>query len=203
MIPIAVRQFNTLQPYGPIFAQMQAYTRQRDENAPDALWFLEHAPVFTQGQAGKPEHILDPRDIPIVQSDRGGQVTYHGEGQLMVYTLFDLKRLSFGLKQFVDTLEHSIIALLKTYKIAAHTQPGAPGVYVNKAKICSLGLRVKKGCTYHGISLNVNMDLAPFTQINPCGFSQLTMTQIADFVPSITVEKVIVDLLPILEKSLT
>jgi lipoyl(octanoyl) transferase len=200
---LSIRQFASLQPYSVIFEQMQEYTRQRSIDSPNALWFLEHEPVFTQGQAGKPEHILSAGNIPIVQSDRGGQVTYHGPGQLMIYALYDLKQLSLGLKDFVSRLENSIIMLLKKYDIPAATKNGAPGVYVADQKICSLGLRVRKGCTYHGMSLNVNMDLAPFTQINPCGFSQLTMTQIADFVPKITLEKVTTDLLPILEKSLS
>lgn len=194
-----VKRFAQLQNYEDIFEKMREYTHQRTAESPDQLWFLEHAPVFTQGQAGKQEHILHAGSIPVVQSDRGGQVTYHGPGQLMIYTLFDLKRLDFTVTEFVSKLEQCIILLLKHYGIKAHTKEKAPGVYVDNEKICSLGLRVRHARAYHGLSLNVNMDLHPFTQINPCGFSQLTMTHIAAFVPNITLSQVIDDLLPILE----
>jgi lipoyl(octanoyl) transferase len=195
---VNISQFPPLQDYTAIFQQMKQYTLQRNENTADALWLLQHAPVFTQGQAGKPEHILDPGDIPIVQSDRGGQVTYHGPGQLMIYLLYDLKRLRFTISTFVQTLQNSIIELLAKYAIPAQTQCTAPGVYVEGAKICSLGIRVRKGCAYHGLSLNVNMDLSPFRRINPCGVSQLKMTQIHDFIPNINVQTVIDDVIPIL-----
>ncbi len=186
----ALKTFSSFQEYQHIFQLMKGYTQERDEISQDALWLLEHQPVFTQGQAGKAEHVLNPGSIPLVQSDRGGQVTYHGPGQLMIYTLFDLKRLQLGIKDFVQILEQSIITMLKSYGINAHTQCKAPGVYVDNAKICSIGLRIRHFRAYHGLSLNVNMDLSPFKRINPCGFKQLKMTQISDFVPDITVDKV-------------
>lgn len=201
MIPTPiVKRFASLQNYESIFEKMRDYTYHRTPESADQLWFLEHSPVFTQGQAGKPEHILNPGAIPIIQSDRGGQVTYHGPGQLMIYTLIDLKRLSLHVTEFVAKLEQCIIILLKQYNIIAHTKEKAPGVYVAGEKICSLGLRVRHARAYHGLSLNVNMDLQPFTQINPCGFSQLKMTQISAFLPGITLSQVVDDLLPILEK---
>jgi lipoyl(octanoyl) transferase len=196
--PISLCQYSQLQQYQPIYQQMREYTLNRTAQTPDALWLLEHYPVFTQGQAGKAEHVLDAGAIPVIQSDRGGQVTYHGPGQLMIYTLFDLKRLNIGLKTYVRKLEQSIIDLLQSYGILAHTKCNAPGVYVDNAKICSLGLRVRHQRTYHGMSLNVNMDLSPFSQINPCGFSQLKMTQIRDYIPHITITKVMQDIQPLL-----
>jgi lipoyl(octanoyl) transferase len=196
--PIHFSQFTQYQAYEPIYQQMREYTSQRIESTPDAVWFLEHFPVFTQGQAGKAEHILDPGNIPIIQSDRGGQVTYHGPGQLMIYTLFDLKRLDLGIKSFVQHLQKSIIELLKIYGITANLKNQAPGVYIKDAKICSIGLRVRQGCTYHGLSLNVNMDLTPFSQINPCGFRQLKITQIKNYIPTITLTDVIENLRPLL-----
>lgn len=195
---INVSQFSTLQPYQPLYEEMKEYTRLRTPNSPDAIWLLEHQAVFTQGLAGKKEHILDAGNIPIIQSDRGGQVTYHGPGQLMIYTLMDLKRLNMGVKPFVRHLENAIIELLQQYNITGHTQCDAPGVYVDNAKICSLGLRVSRGCAYHGLSLNVNMDLSPFKRINPCGFHLLQMTQISDFIPNIGIQTVMQDVLPIL-----
>jgi lipoyl(octanoyl) transferase len=200
--PIKVSHYKEPVAYSDIFQAMRTYTLQRTENTPDAIWLLQHEPVFTQGQAGKAEHILQPGDIPIIQSDRGGQVTYHGPGQLMIYTLFDLKRLNFGLKRFVRKLEQSIIRLLHQYGIDAHTQCNAPGVYVNDAKICSMGLRLRHHRVYHGLSLNIKMDLSPFTRINPCGFRELKMTQISDFVPDISVEQVSHDVLPYLNQEL-
>lgn len=201
--PIAVKTFSECQPYDLIYQAMRDYTNNRTPDTQDAIWFLSHEPVFTQGQAGKAEHVLAPGDIPVVQSDRGGQVTYHGPGQLMIYTLYDLKRLKSGLKPFIQGLFHSIITLLASYGIEAHTRDEAPGVYVGPAKICSLGLRVRKGCTYHGMSFNVNMDIEPFSRINPCGFKALPITQIKDFVPNITLETVIADLMPIMLEALS
>lgn len=195
---IVIRQFASIQDYNATFNEMRDFTKARTTDTPDEIWFLEHRPVFSQGLAGKAEHILTPGDIPIVQSDRGGQVTYHGPNQLMIYTLFDLKRLKIGIKAFVSGLEQSIIQLLSGYGIVGHTICGAPGVYVNNAKICSLGLRVTKGCTYHGLCLNVNLDLEPFKRINPCGFKQLKMTRLSDFVPQISLPQVMADLTPIL-----
>src|SRR3990167_7390515 len=146
--------------------KMQEFTDSRDENTPDEIWLLEHPPVFTQGLAGKPEHILNPHAIPVVQTDRGGQVTYHGPGQLVVYTLIDLKRKHLHTREFVRTLEKCVIDVLSELSIAAVSKCDAPGVYVNNEKICSIGLRVRKGCSYHGIAFNIDMDLTPFSYIN-------------------------------------
>lgn len=166
-----------LQSYQTIWQAMQQFTEQRTSDTPDEIWLLEHESVFTQGQAGKAEHILFPGDIPVVQVDRGGQVTYHGPGQLVAYVLLDIKRRNMGVRQLVTLLEQTLIALLARYKIDAIARPDAPGVYVNEAKIASLGLRVRKGCTFHGLALNVDMDMAPFGRINPCGYAGMQMTQ--------------------------
>lgn len=176
--------------YTPIWDAMKQFTIDRTAETEDQLWLLEHNPVYTQGLAGKPEHVLNPQDIPVVQSDRGGQVTYHGPGQLMAYTLFDLERLGLNTRCFVAELEKTIIDLLADYDLSAYGKRDAPGVYIDDAKICSIGLRVKRNCAYHGIALNVNMDLNPFQHINPCGFAKLPMTQIADFIPTITIEEI-------------
>lgn len=165
------------QPYQPCWEKMQAFTQARNESTLDEIWLLEHFPVFTQGQNGKPEHVLNAGDIPIVQTDRGGQVTYHGPGQLMVYTLVDLKRKKLNVRQLVTLLEQSIIDLLAEHRITAYAKADAPGIYVNDAKIGSIGLRIRKGCSYHGIAFNVALDLEPFTRINPCGFTALKMAQ--------------------------
>lgn len=172
--------------YQPIWQQMKDFTVSRDAETEDELWLLEHNPVYTQGLAGKPEHVLNPQQIPVIHTDRGGQVTYHGPGQLMAYTLFDLKRLNLSTRCFVRALENVVIALLADYAITAQGKVDAPGVYVNGAKICSIGLRVKRDCVYHGIALNVKMDLTPFNHINPCGFAKLPMTQLAEFVPDVS-----------------
>ena len=164
--------------YQDTLAQMSQFTGKRNEDTPDELWFLQHHPVFTQGQAGKKEHILSPGDIPIVQSDRGGQVTYHGPGQLVCYLLLDLKRKHLGVRDLVDGIENSIIQLLEIYGIESSAKREAPGVYVQDSKIAQLGLRVKKGCSYHGLSLNIAMDLEPFERINPCGFEGLKVTDL-------------------------
>ena len=179
-----------LQAYEPIWDKMKQFTSSRDEDTPDELWLVEHPPVYTQGQAGKPEHILHTRDIPIIQTDRGGQITYHGPGQLLAYILMDIQRRQMGIRTLVRQLEQLLISLLKQFNISAETRCGAPGVYVNEKKIASIGLRVKKGCTYHGIALNVGMDLSPFTDINPCGYAKLQMTQINDVVPDIDMAQV-------------
>ena len=191
-----------LQPYEPIFARMRDFTLSRDAQTPDELWLLEHPPVFTQGQAGKPEHVLLPGDIPVVQSDRGGQVTYHGPGQLVGYVLVDLHRRGYGIRSLVTRLEQSMIECLAAYGIAAAARPDAPGVYVDGRKIGSLGLRVRKGCTYHGLSLNVAMDLAPFQRINPCGLQGLAMTQTSELGGPADVAQVGRDLEPILLRHL-
>lgn len=168
------------QDYLSCWQAMQEFTNQRHAETLDEIWLLEHDPVFTQGQNGKAEHILNPGDVPIVQTDRGGQVTYHGPGQLMGYTLIDLKRKRFNVRELVTRLEQSIIDLLAEYKITAVAKRDAPGVYVEEKKICSLGLRIRRGCSYHGMAFNVSMDLRPFSRINPCGFAELKMTQFAE-----------------------
>ncbi len=166
--------------YEPTLEAMREFTLSRTAHALDELWCLEHEPVFTQGQAGKAEHLLAPGDIPVVQVDRGGQVTYHGPGQLVVYTLIDIKRLGINVRQLVSHLEHSVVDLLALYGIDGYPKPDAPGVYVEDAKIASLGLRIKRGCAYHGLALNVAMDLEPFGRINPCGYQGLAVTQMKD-----------------------
>ena len=174
---MVIVKYLELQPYLETLDKMQKFTKNRDDQTKDEIWFLEHHSVFTQGKAGKPEHIISPDNIPVVRSDRGGQVTYHGEGQLICYLLIDLKRKSLKLKTFIEKIEQAVIEFLKSFSITAHQKPNAPGVYVDNKKICSLGLRVKKQCTYHGFSLNINMDLTPFSKINPCGFKNLKITQ--------------------------
>lgn len=168
--------------YLPVFQAMQAFNDRRTADTEDELWIVEHNPVFTQGLAGKAEHLLVRDGIPVVQIDRGGQITYHGPGQLVVYTMIDFKRRKTSVRRIVSALENSIIATLAAYGIAAAADPQRPGVYVGGKKIASLGLRIKNGAVYHGLALNVDMDLTPFTHINPCGYAGLQMTQIADFV---------------------
>jgi lipoyl(octanoyl) transferase len=167
------------QAYEPVWRAMQSYTATRDENSPDELWFLEHDAVFTQGQAGKAEHILMPGDIPVVQVDRGGQVTYHGPGQLVGYILVDLRRAGIGVRELVTVIEESIVEFLAEIGIPAHPRSDAPGVYVESgAKIAQLGLRVRRGCSFHGLSLNIDMDLSVFQRINPCGHQGMEVTDI-------------------------
>ncbi len=182
-----IRTLGTL-PYLDVLKKMQSFTESRTAETEDELWIVEHPAVFTQGQAGKPEHLLFSSTIPVVQSDRGGQITYHGPGQLIIYTLIDFKRLNIPLRTLIEGIENAIIATLAHYGVTAWGKREAPGVYVHKrgreAKIASLGLRIKKGAIYHGLSLNVSMDLTPFTQINPCGYAGLPMAQITDFRPS-------------------
>ncbi len=171
-----------LEDYEPVWRRMQAFTRERDEATADEIWLVEHPPVFTQGQAGKAEHILAPGDIPVIQVDRGGQVTYHGPGQMVMYPLIDLNRLGIGVRQFVTRLEQCIIDFSATFGIQAERLPNAPGVYVEGRKLASLGLRVKRGRSFHGVAFNINMDLEPFSRINPCGFANLQVTQLVDLV---------------------
>lgn len=179
------------QEYVPIFEQMQAFNAQRTEETEDELWVVEHYPVFTQGLAGKPEHLLMSSNIPVVQIDRGGQITYHGLGQLVVYTMIDFKRRKTSVRHIVSALENAIIATLAEYGITAAADPHRPGVYVGERKIASLGLRIKNGSVYHGLALNVDMDLEPFHQINPCGYAGMEMTQIRDYVqPAPTLDDV-------------
>lgn len=168
------------QPYEPTWSAMQAFTDERTEHSIDELWLLEHEPVFTQGQAGKAEHILAPGDIPVVKVDRGGQVTYHGPGQLVAYFLLDIRRRKMGVRQLVNAIEDTIVAMMAEYAVEASARPDAPGVYVNNAKLCSLGLRIRKGCSFHGLALNVDMDLSPFSRINPCGYAGMQMVQTTD-----------------------
>ncbi|KZN64550.1 lipoate-protein ligase B [Pseudoalteromonas luteoviolacea CPMOR-1] len=177
------------QSYEPIWQKMQHFTDQRDDSAADEIWLVEHNPVFTQGQAGKAEHVLAPGDIPVVKVDRGGQVTYHGPGQQMMYVLFNLRRLKIGVRELVTWLEETIIETLQEYNINAYAKADAPGVYVNNCKIASLGLRVRRGCSFHGLALNVNMDLSPFLRINPCGYAGMEMVQTSDLNGPTTLEE--------------
>lgn len=176
---LIVRQLG-LQEYGPILKRMKDFTAQRDETTADELWCLEHPAIFTMGLNGKKKNLLNVSNIPVINIDRGGQVTYHGPGQLIIYTLIDLARLKIGVKEFVHIIEQSIIELLSDYGINAQCKENAPGVYVEGAKIAALGLRVKKNKSYHGLSLNIDMDLSPFLQINPCGYEGLAVTQLTD-----------------------
>jgi len=182
LIPELVVRRLGLQEYRPVWRAMRYLAENPKLDKNDEIWLLSHKPVYTQGQAGKAEHVLNPGDIPVVQIDRGGQVTYHGPGQLVAYLLINVRRRNFGVRVLVDLIEKALIATLKDYDIAATTRPKAPGVYVNDAKIAALGLRIKNGWSYHGLSLNVNMDLTPFASINPCGFENLAVTQVADFI---------------------
>ncbi|MDD5240806.1 MAG: lipoyl(octanoyl) transferase LipB [Sulfuricella sp.] len=166
--------------YLPTWRAMQDFTAQRGPETPDELWLLEHPPVYTLGMAGKPEHLLHATAIPVVKIDRGGQITYHGPGQIVVYLLLDLKRRKLGVKELVRRMEQAVIDLLARYHVVAERRDKAPGVYVGEAKIAALGLRIKNGCCYHGLSLNVDMDLAPFRNINPCGYEGLAVTQCRD-----------------------
>ena len=171
-----------LRPYQETWDAMRDYTANRDAASEDQIWLVQHPPVYTQGQAGKPEHLLIRDDIPVVQIDRGGQITYHGPGQLVIYTMINFKRRKTSVRHIVSALENAIIATLAEYGIASAADPDRPGVYVGERKIASLGLRIKNGAVYHGLALNVDMDLSPFRQINPCGYAGMEMTQIADFV---------------------
>ena len=166
--------------YEPVWRAMQSFTDTRDDDTVDELWLVEHPPVFTQGQAGKAEHVLAPGDIPVIPVDRGGQVTYHGPGQIVAYPLVDLKRLGVGVKEFVHRIEETIIRVLARYGVQGERVEGAPGIYVDGAKIASLGLRVRRGCSFHGLAFNVDMDLEPFSRINPCGFAGLEVIRLSD-----------------------
>ncbi|HAQ73979.1 lipoyl(octanoyl) transferase LipB [Stutzerimonas nitrititolerans] len=178
---LGVRELGLVE-YLPTWQAMQHFTNNRGPQTADEVWLLQHFPVFTQGQAGKAEHLLLPGDIPVVQADRGGQVTYHGPGQLVGYLLLDVRRLGFGVRELVNRIEHSLIDLLSGYGVEAAAKPDAPGVYVDGAKIASLGLRIRNGRSFHGLALNVDMDLEPFQRINPCGYAGLKMTQLRDLV---------------------
>lgn len=186
---IQIRQLG-LQPYEPISQAMHDFTDTRDENTPDEIWLVEHERVFTQGQAGKAEHVLVPGDIPVIQSDRGGQVTYHGPGQQVMYVLLNLKRRKLGVRELVTILEQTVVNTLAQLGIEAYPRADAPGVYVEGRKICSLGLRIRKGCSFHGLALNIDMDLTPFLRINPCGYAGLEMTQVSTLRPGVLVKDV-------------
>jgi len=179
-LPLKVRRLGR-QPYEPVWRAMSAFTDNRVADTVDELWVLEHDPVFTLGQAGKMEHVLVPGDIPVVPVDRGGQVTYHGPGQIVAYPLIDLRRVGVSVRELVNKIEQSIIDALAHWAITAARLDGAPGVYVGPAKIAALGLRVRRGCSFHGLALDVNMDLEPFQRINPCGYKGLAVTQMVDW----------------------
>ena len=176
---LIIRQLDTMD-YSKVWHAMQNFTDERDEKTEDELWLVQHPPVFTQGQAGKEEHLLMPGDIEVVKVDRGGQVTYHGPGQQVIYFMINLRRRKMGVRQLVTLIENAIVYSLNDFGIKAYPKPDAPGVYVNDKKIASLGLRVRKGCSFHGLALNVNMDLSPFLRINPCGYAGLEMIQTCD-----------------------
>jgi lipoyl(octanoyl) transferase len=179
-----------LQPYQQVWQDMQLFTDQRSETTADELWLLQHHPVYTLGKNGKPEHILNARDIPVIESDRGGQVTYHGPGQIVVYTLLDLNRMHLGVRELVTHIENSVIRLLQDYDIRAVARKDAPGVYVDGRKIAALGLRVRKGRSFHGLALNVDMDLEPFARINPCGYQDLEVTQLSELADAVDISVV-------------
>lgn len=179
-----------LQPYSIIYNAMHQFTHQRDSDTQDEIWLVEHPAIFTQGKVGKAEHLLHQTNIPVIQTDRGGQITYHAPGQQIMYILIDLKRLKMGIRDTVSALENSVINTLNDYHISAVAKPDAPGVYVNEQKICSLGLHIQHGCTLHGLALNVDMDLSPFNNINPCGYAGLKMTQVKAFLSDINPEEI-------------
>ena len=179
-----------LQPYSIIYNAMHQFTQQRDTDTQDEIWLVEHPAIFTQGKVGKAEHLLHQTNIPVIQTDRGGQITYHAPGQQIMYILIDLKRLKMGIRDTVSALENSVINTLNDYHISAVAKPDAPGVYVNEQKICSLGLHIQHGCTLHGLALNVDMDLSPFNNINPCGYAGLKMTQVKAFLSDINPEEI-------------
>lgn len=187
-IPPVLQRELGLVDYEPTLQAMKDLTDARTPDDPDQLWLLQHPRVFTQGQAGKAEHVLAPGDIPVIQVDRGGQVTYHGPGQWVLYLMIDLRRRSWGVRDLVNAIEQSIVALLAQYGIDAAPKPEAPGVYVDGAKIAALGLRVRRGCSYHGLSLNVDMDLEPFGRINPCGYQGLQVTSMAGLLPGASID---------------
>jgi lipoyl(octanoyl) transferase len=188
--------------YIPVFEAMRTFTEARAADTLDELWWVEHPPVFTLGLAGKDEHLLAPGDIPVVQVDRGGQVTYHGPGQVVVYCLLDVRRLGFSVRKLVTALERSVIDLLAAHGVAAHARPEAPGVYVGDAKVAALGLRLRQGRSYHGLSLNVAMDLEPFSRINPCGYPGLRVIQLRDLGVDLPPAAAAEELLPRLGRNL-
>lgn len=200
-IPGKIRHLGR-QPYEPLWQRMREFTDQRDSTTPDELWFCEHPPVFTLGMAASHEHVLAPGDIPLVQIDRGGQVTYHGPGQLMVYPLLDVRRAGIGVRALVSALENTMIRFLSEAGIDAVARPDAPGVYVSGAKVASIGLRIRRGCCYHGMAVNVDMDLEPFSRINPCGLTDVSVTDLASLGVAGTPQDVTAKLTPLLSESL-
>lgn len=176
-----------IQPYDKIYAAMQEFTRNRESGQEDEIWILQHPPVFTLGRNGKEQHVLNPGEIPLQRIDRGGQVTYHGPGQIVGYLLIDIRRIKVGVREMVSLIEDSLVDMLAQYEIEAYAKKDAPGVYTDEGKIAALGLRISKGCTYHGLSLNIKMNLEPFSRINPCGYEGLNVVQLADYVPNITI----------------
>lgn len=179
MSSIVLRHLD-LEPYEPTFRAQKAFTDSRNADTPDELWVLQHPAVFTQGQAGKPEHLLHSTTIPVVQIDRGGQITYHGPGQIVAYLLLDMRRNKIGVRDLVRRMENAVIGLCAEYGIEAYGRDDAPGVYVAGSKLAALGLRIRNGCSYHGLALNVDMDLSPYQLINPCGYQGLQVTQLRD-----------------------
>jgi lipoyl(octanoyl) transferase len=196
------RSRTTTADFQQTWREMREFTTKRGPDTPDEIWLCQHPPVFTQGLAGKPEHLLRDIGVPVVKIDRGGQITYHGPGQLVAYLLLDLKRRNLGVKALVSRIEQALIDLLAEYGIKASRRPGAPGVYVNDAKIAALGLKIKNGCCYHGLSLNVDMDLAPFSAINPCGYEGLAVTQLSELCGETDIDRVGDRLVAQLEKQL-
>ena len=184
-----------VQDYQPVYQKMLDFTDGRDVNTTDEIWLLEHNPVYTLGKNGKAHHVLNPGKVPVIQVDRGGQVTYHGPGQLIAYLLLDIRRCHFGVRQVVTAMETALINLLAEYSIDAYAKPDAPGVYVADKKIAALGLRIRKGCSYHGLSLNIDMDTEPFNGINPCGYEGLEVAQLSDFLTGIDTDNIKKDLL--------
>ena len=187
--PLIIRELGQ-QDYSTIWQAMRDFTDQRSSTSDDELWLVEHPPVYTLGQAGKPEHLLNPNDIPVIKTDRGGQVTYHGPGQQVAYALFDIRRLGIGVRQLVTTIEQVVVDTLKDVSITGYPKPDAQGVYVDEKKICSLGLRIRKGCSYHGLALNVDMDLTPFLGINPCGYQGLEMVDCKMLNPLVSLDDI-------------
>ena len=186
----AVVKFLGQEPFEDTWNKMHSFTQTRTADVKDELWVVEHPAIFTLGQAGKRSHILNAHDIPIIQTDRGGQVTYHGPGQIVIYTLLNLKKLSIGIRTLVSSLESAVIKFLSSKNIDAYAKKEAPGIYINEEKIASIGLRVSRGYTYHGIAINVDMDLKPFNYINPCGYENLKMTQLKTFIPDVSIKNI-------------
>ena len=188
--------------YEQTWHEMQRFTDARTEASADEFWVLQHPPVYTLGKNAKPEHVLNPQSTPVINVDRGGQVTYHGPGQVVIYTLLDLNRLKIGVRELVTIIESAIVELLASYGIEANARRDAPGVYVNGDKIAALGLRVRRGCSFHGLAFNIDMDLEPFTRINPCGYEGLNVTQLKDLIDGINIDSVVDDLVRRLKNKL-